>query len=90
MLLVTLRQLTLGLDRLDASDQPSILPNFARRIETLRLRLETQMKQLMCCFIDCRFELLVAHFAEFTGLGHLNGGRRAAMCSNYVGSGRRT
>lgn len=63
---------SLGLDRFDPRDQASVLANFAGRIQSLGLRLETQAKQRLGRVVCGSLKLLVAHFAELGIGGHLN------------------
>lgn len=60
------RSRSLGLNRFDPSDHPTILPDFTRRVEPLRLRLKPQAKQRLGRFFCSRIELLIAHFVKFS------------------------
>ena len=66
------RLLTLGLDRFDPSDQPTALSYFTGRVETFGLGLEPQAEQRVGCLDRGRFQLFVAHFAEFSVAVHFN------------------
>lgn len=60
------RTCSLGLNRFDPSDQPTILADFTGRVESFRLRLKPQTKQRLGRFFCCRIELLIAHFVKFS------------------------
>ncbi len=60
------RRRSLGLNRLDPSDQSTILADFTGRIKSFRLRLKPQTKQDLGRFLSSRIELLIAHFVKFS------------------------
>lgn len=72
LLLLCSCRLALRLDRFDPSNRTAVLHDFAGRVQTLRLRLESQAKKRLGSLFRGGFQLLVAHLAKFSDVAHGN------------------
>lgn len=56
---------SLGLDRSNSRDQPSVVPHLRWHVHSIGLRLQTQFEHRLSSVHRREFQLLIAHLSKF-------------------------